>query len=224
VSALPSGGANTIHVVNPNANAAVTAGLDTALASLRFADGPRIVCHTLADGPFGIESQVDSDAVVLPLVRLVQELPGAAAIVIACYSDPGLDACRSISAAPVFGIQEAGVLSALGMGDRFGVLAIAPASVQRHLRYLRRMGVIERLAGERALGLTVDQSARGDGTFARLETVGRELIETDGADVLILGCAGMAVHRAPLERALGRPVIEPTRAAVAMALGRVPID
>lgn len=211
----------TVHVINPNANPAVTAGLDAALASLRFDTGPAIVCHTLAEGPFGIQSQLDSDGVVLPLVHKVQSLSDAAAIVIACYSDPGLDACRSVCDVPVYGIQEAGVLSALALGDRFGVLAISDASVQRHLRYLRRMGVTDRLAGERPLGLTVDESARGDGTFARLTTVGRELIESDGADVLIMGCAGMAVHRAPLERALGRPVIEPTRAAVAMALGRV---
>jgi allantoin racemase len=39
--------------------------------------------------------------------------------------------------------------------------------------------------------------------------------------VLVLGCAGMACHRAGLERALGVPVIEPTRAAASMALGAV---
>ena len=33
-----------------------------------------------------------------------------------------------------------------------------------------------------------------------------------------MGCAGMARH-APLEAALGVPVIDPTQAAVAMAIG-----
>lgn len=208
-----------IRVINPNSNEAVTAGLDAALESLRFDGGPPIVCDTLAEGPFGIESQVDSDSVVLPLVRYVREHAESAAFVVACYSDPGVDACRSVSAAPVLGIQEAGVLTALGLGDRFGVFAIAAASVQRHRRFLRRMGVLDRLAGERALGLSVDESARGERTLDRLIEVGRALVDTDGADVLVLGCAGMAVHRAPLEAALGRPVVEPTRAAVAMAVG-----
>lgn len=212
---------SAIHVVNPNSNAAVTAGLDDALATLRFNGAPELVCATLAEGPFGIESQVDSDAVVLPLVRYVEAHPSAAAFVIACYSDPGLDACRSVATVPVLGIQEAGVLTALALGDRFGVLAIAAPSVARHRRYLRRMGVLDRLAGERPLGLSVDESARGSGTFARLLDVGGQLVEQDGADVLILGCAGMAAHRAPLERALGRAVVEPTRAAVSMALGLV---
>lgn len=112
------------------------------------------------------------------------------------------------------------MLTALARGDRFGVFAIAEASIRRHLRYMRRMGVDQRLAGERALNMSVDESARGDGTLARLTEVGHDLIG-DGADVLILGCAGMARHRAPLQAALGRPVIDPTQAAVAMAMGAV---
>ena len=210
-----------IEVINPNSNTTVTAGLNSALDDLRFSNGPAIHCHTLEEGPFGVESQVDSDSVVMPLVRFVQERPDSSAFIIACYSDPGLDACRSVTQAPVLGIQEAGVLTAMSLGDRFGVLAIAKASVERHRRYMRRMGVLNRLAGERPLGLTVDESARGENTFARLVEVGSQLIDEDGADVLILGCAGMAVHRAPLERELGVPVIEPTRAAVGMLIGRV---
>ena len=209
-----------ILVVNPNSNVAVTDGLDAALAAFRLPGGPGIECVTLAEGPFGIESQVDGDGVILPLVRLVEGRPDAGAIVIACYSDPGIDSVRSVARVPVFGIQEAGVLTALATGDRFGVLAIAGASVARHRRYMRRMGVLDRLAGERPLNLTVDESARGEGTFARLVEVGGLLMD-DGADVLILGCAGMARHRAPLEDALGLPVIDPTQAAVAMAMGRL---
>jgi hypothetical protein len=39
-----------IHVVNPNSNEAVTRGIDEAVQPLRFADGPDIVCSTLAEG------------------------------------------------------------------------------------------------------------------------------------------------------------------------------
>ena len=209
-----------IVVVNPNSNTAVTRGLDQALAMFRFDGGPAIECLTLAEGPFGVESQADVESVVAPLGRLVQERADAAAFVLACYSDPGIDLCRAVSSAPVFGIQESGILAAMARGDRFGVIAIADASVARHRRYMRRMGVLDRLATERALDISVDESARGDATFARLVSVGGQLI-ADGADVVILGCAGMARHRAPLEAELGRPVIDPTQAAVAMALGAV---
>jgi Asp/Glu/hydantoin racemase len=46
-------------------------------------------------------------------------------------------------------------------------------------------------------------------------------VEKDGADVIVMGCAGMARHRRPLEAVLGVPVIDPTQAAVAMAIGAV---
>ena len=207
-----------ILVINPNSNEAVTEGLRDALAP--FGKAVPVECVTLAEGPFGVQSQVDSDSVILPLVRLVQARDDAAAFVIACYSDPGLDACRSVSPVPVFGIQESGVLTAMARADRFGVIAIAEPSILRHRKFMRRMGVLDRLAGERALNMTVDETARGENTFARLVEVGTQL-KADGAEALILGCAGMARHRAPLEAALGVPVVEPTQAAVAMALGAV---
>src|SRR5262249_18637718 len=59
-----------IRVVNPNSNEAVTRGLDEALAPLRFVNGPEIVCSTLSEGPFGVETQADVESVVLPLRRL----------------------------------------------------------------------------------------------------------------------------------------------------------
>lgn len=207
-----------IVVINPNSNQAVTDGLKDALAAFNLTGGPKIECLTLEEGPFGIESQLDSDSVVLPLAKLMQSRPDAGAFVIACYSDPGLDTCRSVVPQPVFGIQESGVLTAMARADRFGVIAIADGSIPRHRRTMARMQVLDRLACEIALNMSVDESARGAGTFDRLVDVGTTLKE-QGAGVVILGCAGMARHRAPLEAALGVPVIDPTQAAVAMALG-----
>lgn len=206
-----------IRVINPNSNPAVTAGLAEALAPFAIAGRVEIRCETLEDGPFGIESQRDVESVTLPLVSRMRERP-ADAFVIACYSDPGLALARAEIAAPVFGIQESAMTTALTRGDRFGVIAIAEASIPRHLRAIRAAGLESRLAAERALGLSVAES--GDaGVFGRLETVGRALCDEDGADVVILGCAGMAPHRARLEAALARPVIEPTQAAASHALG-----
>ena len=208
-----------IRVVNPDSNAAVTRGIDEALEFLRFADGPEIVCSTLAEGPFGIETQADVDSVTMPLRRLVEADNASDAFVIACYSDPGLHLCREGTTRPVFGIAECGVLTALARAERFGVIAIRQRSIGRHLRYLRQMGLLDRLAGERPLEMSVAESA-GSGTLERLVEVGREL-KGDGSEVIILGCAGMARHRRLLEAALGIPVIDPTQAAVAMALGAV---
>ena len=105
--------AQQIHVVNPNSNQVVTDGISEALEGLRFQGGPEIQCSTLAEGPFGIESQADSEAVTLPLRRLVESDNASDAFVIACYSDPGLHVCREGTDRPVFGIAECGVLTAL---------------------------------------------------------------------------------------------------------------
>jgi allantoin racemase len=210
-----------ILVINPNSNAAVTEGFADALTPLDLEDGPEIECLTLAEGPFGIESQEDIDSVVLPLRDLIIEREDADAFVIACYSDPGLPACREATEVPVFGIQESGILTALASGDRFGVIALSQTSIKRHLKYIRTMGVSSRLANERAADLSVEDSACGDDTFDTLLDIGRELRDIDASDVIILGCAGMAVHRAGLEEELGIPVIDPVQAATSMALGAV---
>ena len=217
-------GKRQIRVVNPNSNETITQAVDEAVAPLRFTDGPEIVCDTLAEGPFGIESQADAEQVVLPLRRLVESDNASDAFVIACYSDPGLHVCREGTDRPVFGIAECGVLTALARADRFGVIAVAQRSIRRHMRHLRQMGLTSRLAGERPLEMSVAETASGEDTLARMAAVGRVLRDEDGADAIIMGCAGMSKHRAPLEDALGIPVIDPTQAAVTMALGTVRIS
>ena len=210
-----------IRVVNPNSNEAVTRGIDEAVQPLRFEGGPEIVCSTLAEGPFGVETQEHVESVALPLRRLVEADNASDAFIIACYSDPGLYVCREGTTRPVFGIAECGVLTALARAERFGVIAIMQRSIARHMRYLRQMGLTDRLAGERPLNMSVAEIASGEGTLARMIEVGRALKDEDGANAIVMGCAGMARHRKPLEDALGIPVIDPTQAAVTMALGVV---
>ena len=82
------------------------------------------------------------------------------------------------------------------------------------------MGLTDRLTRERPLNMSVAETASGEGTLAKMIEVGRALQE-DGSGAIVMGCAGMARHRKPLEQALGIPVIDPTQAAVAMALGTV---
>ena len=212
----------TIYVINPNSNESVTAGIDAAVAPLRSADGPAIACVTLLEGPPGIQSQRDVDGIVGPLLKQAGSLESeAAAFVVACFSDPGMHALREQSARPVLGIAECGVLTALTLGQRFGVIAILPTSIPRHLRYFGAMGVLDRFAADLSIGLGVSELSDEQRTLGRMIDVGRTLRNTHGADVLVMGCAGMARFRETLERELGIPVVEPTQAAVTMAVGRV---
>lgn len=209
-----------ILVINPNSNDAVTDGLRACLAPFEFPGQIEIECMTLAEGPFGIESMLDAESVVLPLHRIVAERQDVDAFVIACYSDPGLALCREVTTKPVFGIQESGLFSALQRGGRVGVVALGPKSIARHLPYIRALGLESRLAGERPLHLSVAQSEEKS-AYPRIEEVARELVELDLADTLLMGCAGLAGHCKELEASLGVPVTEPTQAAVTQALGAV---
>ena len=211
-----------ILVVNPNSTDAVTQGIDDAMAPLRIPGGPEIRCVTLVEGPPAVESQSDADGVILPLCRVIREQDAAcAAFVIACFSDPGLFSAREATAKPVLGIAECGILTALTLGHRFGVISILARSVPRHLRYIAAMGLSQRLAGDVPVGLGVTELGDARTALARMIDTGRSLRDDHGADVLVMGCAGMARYRADLEEVVRIPVVEPTQAAVVMAIGRV---
>lgn len=214
---------STLVVINPNSSQTVTDGIDAAVDPLR-AFGTPIRCLTLAEGPPGIENQRQADLTIAPMLDLAAAQDDAAGYVIACFGDPGLHALRDQTSLPVVGIQEAAVMTALSLGQRFGVIAILGKSVPRHLRAFGAMGVLDRLAGDRPLGLGVADLADEDKSLAAMIATGLKLKQQDGADVLIMGCAGMARYRAPLEQATGLPVVEPTQAAVSMALGQIALN
>jgi len=211
-----------IIVINPNSSESVTRAIDAAVEPLRHAGGPEIECLTLAEGPPGIETQRHVDEVAAPLCRLVaQQDNRAAAFVIACFSDPGLHAVRETTTKPAFGIGESGLLTALTLGSSIGIISILAAAVPRHWRYLRALGIESRVAADIPIGLGVAELARDDEVKRRMTEVGHRLIGDHGADVIVMGCAGMARQRAGLEESLGVPVVDPTPAAVGAAITAV---
>ena len=209
-----------ILVINPNSSERVTAAISEAVAPLRLPGGPAIDCVTLAEGPPGIATQRDADSVIVPLCRLV-EREAADAFVLACFSDPGLHAVREAAGGrPVMGIAEWGLLRALTLGEQFGIIALSASSVRRQQRLVRQMGLEGRYAGSWPVELSAADSA-SEAVGATLAEAGRALQRERGADVIVLGCAGMARHRGPIAAACGCPVVEPSQQAVAAALGAV---
>lgn len=213
----------SLIVINPNSSQSVTQGIDAAIDPLRSFGIP-IRCLTLTKGPSGIESQRQADLTIGPLLELAVAQQDAAGYVIACFGDPGLHALRDQTRLPVVGIQEAAVMTALTLGQRFGVIAILQKSIPRHLRAFGGMGVIDRLAGDRALGLGVAELADSERSLNAMIATGKKLRDDDGANVLIMGCAGMARYREPLQQATDLPVVEPSQAAVSMALGQIKLN
>ena len=206
-----------ILVINPNCSTACSAGIDAAIAPFRFAGGPLMEVATLAEGPPAIYTWRDWHAVVEPMCRLI-ERETADAFVVACASDPGIEAARAATDRPVLGVFRSAVAAAVARAERFGVIAIVEASKARHMAALRSMGLEQRLAAEVALNVTMDTLLDPEAARARLIAAGQEAVAA-GAQTVILGCTGMAHHRDAVEQAIGVPVIEPCQAAVALALG-----
>jgi len=209
-----------VRIFNPNTSTTVTDSVVRAIAPVVAASAFRFESATAASGPEGIVTQEDFDQAQLGVVAYVAGQRDAAdAFVVACFSDPGVDQARMASGGkPVLGLGEAGLRAALRHGKRVGVVAIADAAIPRHMRHWAQMGLQDSVVGERALNLRVDQSGDPAVAWETLREAGRRLRDVDGADVLLLGCAGMADLRAPLEDALGMPVIEPCAAAAIEAL------
>jgi allantoin racemase len=208
-----------ILVINPNASVACSDGIAAAIAPFRAPGGPAIDVLTCADGPPAVYSWADWHAAVAPVCRQIQSVP-ADVYVVACASDPGIEAARATTARPVLGVFRCAIAAAIARAERFGVIAIVDASKARHRAALRAMGLEGRLAAEVALNVSMDTLLEPDA--ARRGLIDAAIACRDaGAETVILGCTGMAHHSAAVEAAAEIPVIEPCQAAVAQALGIV---
>ncbi len=205
-----------VLVLNPNSSLSCTEGIAAALRPLASA-GARFDVVRLADGPPAVASWRDWFAVAEPLRQAVLR-EEASAYVIACVSDPGLDAVREATPRPVVGMMRCAVAAALARGaERFGIIGFADASRPRQRRVLQAMGVEARLSGWEPLNLPMETLTDPEAPRDRIAAAARALA-AGGAEAIVLGCAGLAGHAAVAEDAAGVPVIEPCRAAGAMAL------
>lgn len=208
--------AERILVINPNSSLSCTDGIATAIAPFAAPGLPRLDVMRIADGPPAIVTWRDWYGIAEPLCRVVESEP-ADAYVIGCVSDPGLEAVRTVTDRPVFGPLRCAVAAAMMRGERFGIIAFTDKSKPRQRRALQAMGVEGRLAGTIPLNLDMEVLTDPVAPRARLAEAAKELVAL-GAEAVILGCAGMAGHRAFAEDACGVPVIEPCQAAVSQAL------
>ena len=207
--------------INPNSSRVVTDLMDRNVERLRAGGAHCIDCRTLAEGPPGIETQFDIDSVVAPLCRVIAaESDKTDAFVIGCFAGPGLYSAREMTDKPVLGICEAGIATALNMGERFGVISTATQSRNAELRLIRSCGYLHRGVGLQPIDMPVASIPTAADADDRAMDAGARL-KRQGADVLDLGCAGMARHRTAVQARLGLPVIDPSVAAVAMAMGIV---
>ena len=82
------------------------------------------------------------------------------------------------------------------------MIAILRQSIPRHLRTWARFGVAERMAGELPVGWLTELSDEKK-PWPHARSAGKALRDIHGADVLVMGCAGMARYRKPLQDETG---------------------
>ncbi len=211
-------------LINPNTTASMTR---TIVDVARAYAPPDVSIDALqpAHGPASIEGQLDEVVsaywtlqVVLPVAHRYDGL------IVACYSaHPVIGALREALAQPVMGIMEASILHALPLGDRFSIVTTSARWVPLLHEGVRVLGVEDRCASVRSTGMAVLEleSLPEAEVRERLRAEACAAVEQDGAEVICLGCAGMAGLDEAIHQATGAPVVDGVRAAMLLVWGLV---
>lgn len=213
-----------ILVINPNTTAEMTEQVERAMNAVRRDDTVLHVTNPTT-GPAAVSSAYDEIVAGHALAKMVHaaKAEGYDAIVIACFSDPGIVATKELSDIPVVGIAEAAMHVACMLGWKFTILTTSKARVPNKEAYVLHNGLGSRLASVRPLGVSVVETSHDpERTKEAILAVAQEAIDEDGAEVIILGCAGMAGYAKELEERLGVPVLDPS--AIALKLAEAMVD
>lgn len=162
--------------------------------------------------------------VVLAAPEIVQlaangQNAGFDAVILYCFSDPVIDACREALRIPVIGGAQASCLAALNVCRSFGVILADEARLPEKKLFLRTLGVSpERIGQIAAVNLNgISPWADRETTFKKLLACGQKMMRETHTEAIVLGCLSFLGLAEPLSRVLGIPVIDPAVAAVTTA-------
>jgi len=208
-----------IFVINPNTSETMTDHIREALESVKRSD-TELTVTCPSKGPDTIESAYDEAYAIPPTLELVKKAneEGYDAVILACFSDPGLEAAKEVSAIPVVGIEEATLHMAAMLGAKFSIMTPRKQRIASKCEHVHMRGLSHFLASVRSLDLSVAETdADPAKTKRRLMEVAKTAVETDGAEVIIMGCAGMAGYAGEIEQALCIKVLDPAAVALKTA-------
>jgi len=198
-------------VINPNTSPGMT-GEIRATAERVFQPPWSCVVVPAPAGPESLESWRDYHLASVCVLPLLRDHPDVDGVVLACFGDPGLYLLKEVAPVPVVGVAEASMSLALLLGGTFGILAGMRRAVELMDSMVRTYGLESRYAGSYPLDMRVlDFERRRDETVDALEKAGRALRER-GADVLLLGCAGLTGFTCDLEARLRMTIVDPVEA------------
>jgi allantoin racemase len=208
-----------ILVINTNASEVVTDKVRSVAEASKRKDCDLTV-EGLSRGPVTLESSYDEAYAIEPTIDRVKRANSENydAIVLACFCDIGVEAAREISSIPVLGLEETTLSVALMLGAKFGIMTEKRPRVAMKERHIRRHGLLARMASIRPLELSVAELAENpEQTKAAGLALARRMVEEDGAEVIIMGCAAMAGYSDELERQLEVPVLDPMKVTLKIA-------
>ena len=204
----------------------ITRGVRT-LDDVRPLERPDLkIAHSLLDrGPSSIESRTEEALAVPDTVRLAVEAQarGADAIVIDCMGDPGLHACREMVSIPVLGAGQTAMHLANMLGSQFAFITVLDRIKPLVDDLVATYGLGEKYASFKAVDIPVlDLSRDPSALNAALTEQAIIALESDGADIVVLGCTGFLGCAQAMQSALRTagfevPVIDPIPATVYMA-------
>lgn len=208
-----------INLINPNTCQGMTDKIASSAAQVALPD-TKIVATSPEHGPESIESAFDETiaaAALLDQIRRGEEM-GLDAHIVACFGDPALDAAREIATKPVIGIAGAAFQLASLVSFRFGVVTTMTRTLPASEHLLHRYGYQHLCSGVRATDIAVlDLEAIDIATYNQLKHECEKAIQQDGAEAIVLGCAGMSDLADELSEQLNVPVIDGVVASVKLA-------
>ncbi len=208
-------------LINPNTTQSMTHKA-TLAAQAVAAIGTEIIARTSTMGPVSIEGYYDEAFAIPGLIAAIRAEPEADGFIIACFDDTGLEAARCITDVPVVGIGEAAFHFAACLGAEFSVVTTLARSVPALKHNLVKYGLEHKCAKVRAAEVPVLalEDAHSD-ACSRISEVIAQSIREDGAEVIVLGCAGMTDLAQSLAQQHGIPVVDGVASAVKMLEGLV---
>lgn len=206
-----------ILIINPNSDVNITEEIQRT--DDNFAQGTfEAVCKPTPGAPLFIETYEDAIKAAPGMVQLVRESEDTFdAFVVACHSDPNLDAIKEITRRPVVGIGEASMKIASMLGHRFSVISDNIHSIPNKEFLVSQYLLKDALASVRA----PQDKMRGLSDEEKYLQTAQFAMDEDMAEVIVLGCAAMTGLDKPLQKKLGVPVLDGIVCALIIASGLV---
>ncbi|OXS22943.1 Asp/Glu/hydantoin racemase [Pseudomonas fluorescens] len=207
-----------ILVVNVNTTASIT---DTIAEQARAvaAPGTEIVGLTPYFGAESVEGNFESYlAAIAVMDRVMAYDQPFDAVIQAGYGEHGREGLQELLDVPVVDITEAAASTAMFLGHAYSVVTTLDRTVPLIEDRLKLAGLYARCASVRASGMAVLELE--EDPLAAMEAIVRQAelaIHEDKAEVICLGCGGMAGLDEQIRQRTGVPVVDGVTAAVTIA-------